>query len=135
MLREDQLVLNRLNILRAVILTLTLLVALCSGCQKKDAVAPPIDAKADSVWRHNMVVFEGALSKNQEGDDFDAACGFFWRLTGNLNYSTVGILPTTETPVDVEHLKLWYKVNKARLYWDETAGTVRVHPVMSIPSK
>lgn len=70
---------------------LTLLIALCGGCQKRDAVAPPIDTKADSVWRHNMAVFEDALSKNQEGDDFDSACGFFWRLTGislHLNGNT-----------------------------------------------
>lgn len=119
-----------MNILAAVILTL--LVALYGGCQKGGTVPPPIDVKANSVWKHNMVVFEGALNKNREGDDFNSACGFFWHLTGinlHLNYSTVGILPTAETSADLARIKLWYRANKTRLYWDEASGIVKVRPV------
>jgi hypothetical protein len=90
-----------------------------------------VDAKAAAAWSDNIKVFEKALYDRQQGEEFNQSCVFFSHLTGielHVNYSTVGILPTTETPKDLVRIKDWYKVNKGRLYWDEATGTVNVRP-------
>lgn len=115
--------------LAAIFFAVIVLFSLC--CQKKNAVAPAVDAKAAAIWSANEKIFESALNGSQENDEFDRACEFFWRLTGlelHLNYSTLGIFPTKETPKDLVRIKDWYKSNKNRLYWDETAGVVKVRP-------
>jgi hypothetical protein len=113
-------------------ITLLLVSLLLLGCQAKNVVAPVVDPKAAAEWSHNEKIFEKALNGDQGGGEFDRACEFFWRLTGielHVNYSTVGMLPTTETPKDLMHIRDWYQVNKSRLYWDEAAGAVKVRPV------
>src|SRR5262249_34341532 len=115
-----------------VVVALILVASLSLGCKGKDAAAPGVDPKVVAAWNYNEKIFEKALNENQEGDEFDRACEFFWRLTGielHVNYSTVGILPTEETPKDLVRIKNWYKVNKERLYWDESTGAVKVHPI------
>jgi hypothetical protein len=101
-------------------------------CRPKDSTPPIIDPKAAAEWDYNEKIFAKAVYENRQGDEFDRSCEFFSRLTGiklHINYSTVGRLPTTETPRDLESIKAWYRVNKGRLYWDEATYMVKVHPV------
>jgi hypothetical protein len=101
------------------------------GCRKKDVVTPVVDARAAAVWGNNEKIFEKALNGHWENDEFDRACVFFEDLTGieiHVNYSTLGLLPTEETPQDLVRIRDWYKMNKNRLYWDEATGTVKLRP-------
>src|SRR3954463_10976505 len=105
----------------------------CEIAQAKDE---RLDPKAIAVWRKHERVFQRALNGYQKNDEFDQACLFFEQTTGltmHVNNFTMGTLPTPETKQDLVRIRVWYKVNKNRLYWDESTRTVKVHPEAAKP--
>jgi hypothetical protein len=98
-----------------------------TGCSEKFSGAA--DSRVVAAWNENEKIFIKGLNGDQGHNDFDRACAFFSRLTGlelHVNYSTMGIFPTPETSGDLVRIREWYKRNKQRLYWDESAGIVQV---------
>lgn len=64
-------------------------------------------------------------------NQFVPALKFFTDLTSlpiRIDGDYVGPLPNAGTREDWAKIQAWYSENKARLYWDETTGAVKVRP-------
>lgn len=92
------------------------------------------NSKAVSIWLKYEKDFERGINGHQGNSEFDKACLFFEQTTGltiHVNDSTIGTLPTPETKQDLVRLRAWYKLNKSRLYWDQSTSSVKLYPAAS----
>jgi hypothetical protein len=89
-----------------------------------------------AVWQGHEEAFQEAMRGYQKNDNFEQACVFFERLTGlkmHVELSTIGFLTTPESANDLARLRAWYRINKHRLFWDESTQAVRIKPL--VPSR
>jgi hypothetical protein len=111
-----------------VLVVSAMLSTVCGSSREKTAAS---SSKTVSIWRKYERDFERGVNGHQGNNEFDKACLFFEQTTGltmHVNDSTIGTLPTPETRQDLVRIRAWYKVNKNRLYWDESTHTVKVRP-------
>jgi len=84
---------------------------------------------AEEIWRHHEEVVALAIEGKQEGDQFIEAVLFFAELTGveiEVNMSTMGFIPKTETIRDLERVREWYAEHRECLYYDAVRESVRL---------
>jgi hypothetical protein len=113
-----------------VLLVVMLFLLTCANQHQRPM--PSVDPRVAEVWERNDMIVERALKGDQEGDNFVQACEFFEHLTGvkvHINFFTLGISPTRETRADLEKVRVWYRVNKNRLYWDSATRSVRLRAI------
>jgi hypothetical protein len=119
-----------------ILLVLAVSVILSTVCGFSRERPSASNSKAISIWRKYEKNFERGINGHQGNNEFDKACLFFEQTTGltmHVNDSTIGTLPTPETKQDLARLRAWYKVNKNRLYWDQSTLSVKVHS--KVPEK
>jgi hypothetical protein len=119
-----------------ILLVLAVSVILSTVCGFSRERPSASNSKAISIWRKYEKNFGRGINGHQGNNEFDKACLFFEQTTGltmHVNDSTIGTLPTPETKQDLARLRAWYKVNKNRLYWDQSTLSVKVHS--KVPEK
>lgn len=97
----------------------------------RSGASDPTNARAIEIWQGHEAAVERALEANQKDDEFPDACAFFERVAGigiDANMFTLGFAPTPKTEADLKRVRDWFRDNKTRLYWDDSAGEVRVRP-------
>lgn len=100
------------------------------GCSTS-TTSSAANRRALEVWKKHETAVEHAVKGKQRNDEFGEACLFFEQLTGisiHANIFTLGYAPEPEAKNDLKLIRAWYRENRERLYWDETAGTVKVRP-------
>lgn len=117
-----------MTVSRVIVLVIFILSASCGQRVKID---PADAAKAEVLWQQHEDAVVRALHGVSRGEEFGEACLFFQKLTGiqiHGDGSFVGWLPTPGAEQDLQHLRLWHRKNRGRIYWDAESHSVKILP-------
>jgi hypothetical protein len=108
---------------------LALTLVFSAACIKQD----PLNLKARAIWLKHQRVLEGAIKgERTDGDELQEAAIFFYHVAGIIipggHSPVIDFYITRETAGVMKPLRIWYKENGDRLYWDEASSKVLLRP-------